>query len=238
MAELSARERIILAIDTSDTTEAERLAKLAADAGAKYVKLGLELSSATGWAYCANLAMNHGLGWVADAKLHDIDNTVAQTVRNIRSKSLKPFGITMHTTADIPAMQKAQEAAEDTKMLGVTVLTSVNEESCRRIYGKGRMEKVAELAIDASHANLAGLVCSPLEVGMVTSTEETSGLFTMIPGSRSSGAAHHDQANVDTPAATIMNGANLLVIGRQITQADNPAFAFEKLVAEIEGAMK
>ena len=70
------RERIILAVDTSKQPEAEKLLAIAQAAGARYVKLGLELSTAIGWQRCAQLAQAYELGWVADAKLDDIPNTV------------------------------------------------------------------------------------------------------------------------------------------------------------------
>ncbi len=237
MAELPARERIILAIDTSREEDAERLATVAQEAGARFVKLGLELSSATSWRYCSELAASHGLDWVADAKLDDIPNTVVGAVKNIKGLEHPPFGITMHTTSGIEAMRAAQEEAEGIKMLGVTVLTSIKEDEVEKLYRVPVGQKVMELARDAVGAGVLGFVSSPLEVGTIKGDPETQCLFAMIPGTRSAMAEHADQARVGTPAAAIKDGADLLVIGRQITQAEDPAQAYEALVAEIEGAM-
>ena len=237
MSELSARERIILSIDTSRREDAERLAAVAQAAGARFVKLGLELSSAESWLYCSRLAARHGLDWVSDAKLDDIPNTVVGAVKNISGLSHPPFGITMHTTAGIEAMQAAQEAAGPVKMLGVTVLTSIKGEEAERLYRVPVQEKVMELARDAASAGVAGVVSSPMEVGMIKGDPETAHLFAMIPGTRSVAADHGDQARVTTPGAAIQDGADLLVIGRQITQAEDPALAYEALVAEIQGAL-
>jgi orotidine-5'-phosphate decarboxylase len=233
MSELSARERIILAIDTSRREDAERLVVVAEQAGARFVKMGLELSSAESWLYCSRLAARHGLNWVADAKLDDIPATVVGTVRNIIGLAHPPFGITMHITAGMEAMKAAQEEAGRVKILGVTVLTSIKDDEAKRLYGVPARQKVMELARDAAAAGLAGIVSSPLEVGMIKSNPETQDLFAMIPGTRSASAVHGDQARVGTPAAAIQAGADLLVIGRQITQAENPALAYEALVAEI-----
>lgn len=236
--QLSARERIIVAIDTSREADAERLASVAQEAGARSVKLGLELSSATSWQYCADLAAAHELDWVADAKLHDIPTTVRGAVTNIIALDHSPFGITMHTLAGAEAMRVAQETAGVVKMLGVTVLTSSDDAETKHIYnGLTRAEKVPQLAQDAADAGIAGLVCSPREVGAVRAMPATEHLFTMIPGTRSAAAEHHDQVNVGTPAAAIRDGADLLVIGRQITKAEDPARAYEDLVAEIEAAL-
>ena len=234
MAELSASERIILAIDTSKKEEAENLVEIAQGAGARFVKFGLELSSATSWDYCSELAGYYKLNWVADAKLCDIPNTVAGAVKNIKKLKHPPFGITMHTTAGIEAMHKAQEEAGRIKMLGVTVLTSISEEEVMNLYHVPARQQVIELALAAVTANIKGIVCSPREIEMIKSNKQTKDLFAMIPGTRSVGADVQDQARVDTPANTISNGANMLVIGRQITQADNPAEAYEQLVNEIE----
>jgi orotidine-5'-phosphate decarboxylase len=237
MADLPARERIILAVDTSQEADAERLARVAQEAGARFVKLGLELSSATSWRYCSELAANHDLDWVADAKLDDIPNTVAGAVRNIAALEHPPFGITMHTTAGKDAMRAAQEEAGNIKMLGVTVLTSISDAEVWDIYGDSPDETVHELAWKAAIAGLKGIVCSPLEVGGLKADPDIKDLFAMIPGTRSATAAVQDQARVSTPAAAIRDGADLLVIGRQITQADDPAAAYESLVSEIQGAI-
>lgn len=233
MSGLPARERIILAIDTSRREDAERFARIAEQAGARFIKMGLELSSAESWLYCSRLAARHGLGWVADAKLNDIPATVVGAVRNICRFEHPPFGITMHTTAGMEALRAAQEEAGPVKMLGVTVLTSIKDDEAQRLYGMPARQKVIELARDAAAAGLAGIVSSPLEVGMIKRNPQTQHLFAMIPGTRSASAAPGDQARVGTPATAIQDGADLLVIGRQITQAENPARAFESLVAEI-----
>ncbi len=237
MSELPARERIILAIDASRAEDAERLAQIAEEAGARFVKLGLELQTATSWDYCADLAGRHGLDWVADAKLDDIPTTVAGAVKNIAAKSHAPFGITIHTKAGIDAMRVSQEEAGDILMLGVTELTSIPAEETEARYGLTRPELVTRLARDAAVAGLKGVVASPKEVGGIKSDEVTSNLFAMIPGTRSAGADSHDQSNVRTPTAAIRDGADLLVIGRQIAKAEDPAQAYEDLVSELEAAL-
>ena len=161
------RERIILAIDTSYKEEAEKLAKTARSAGAYFVKLGLELASATSWHYCSDLAARHDLAWVADAKLDDIPNTVVGAVKNISRLEHPPQGITMHTTAGLEAMRQAQKEAGVIKMLGVTVLTSLAYEEVVDIYRTTPTHKVQELARLAARASLLGVVASPQEVGMI-----------------------------------------------------------------------
>ena len=237
MTELSATERIILAIDTSSEPDAHRLVALAKLAGAKFVKFGLELSSATSWRYCSELAAKNSLEWIADAKLDDIPNTVVGAVKNIKGLDYPPFGITMHTTAGIEAMKLAQETAGQIIMFGVTVLTSTTDEQAEKLYKVPVQQKVLELARDASVAGLKGIVCSPLEVGLIKSVPDTAGLLAMTPGVRSADSIHSDQSRVATPAESIKNGSDLIVVGRQITQAQDPAQAFADLVDEVTNAI-
>ena len=242
------KERIILAIDTSESEHAAGLIRIARDSGALYVKMGLELASATSWRHCSELASDTGVDWVADAKLCDISNTVAKTVSNISNLAHPPFGITMHVSSGREAMRVAQEEAGRIKMLGVTVLTSLTSEDVREIFydnpatraeagASGLVpEKVLRLAKIAVEAGLKGLVCSPQEVGAIKSDPATASLFTMIPGTRSIGVDSHDQSRRTTPAEAIRDGADLLVIGRQIIKAADPALAYSSLVEELPPA--
>lgn len=246
MIELSPHERIILAIDTSSEERAAELAGIAREAGARFIKMGLELESATSWRFCSELAAEYELDWVADAKLDDIPNTVAKTAGNISRQAHPPFGITMHTTAGIEAMRAAQEAAgDDVMMMGVTVLTSITDMpegggqpgEAQRIYRVHAAQKVMELAHDAARAGLRGIVASPKEVGMIKRNHETGHLFAMIPGIRPTGAEAHDQSRPATPAEAVRDGADLLVIGRPITEAEKPIAAYKEVIEEIEGAL-
>jgi orotidine-5'-phosphate decarboxylase len=231
-------QKVILAIDTSDKNEAEKMVKLAAESSAQYVKFGLELSSAAGWKSCSRLAKRYNLAWVADAKLDDIPNTVEKTVLNLKNLPYPPFGITMHVTAGAEAMRLAQAAAADIMILGVTVLTSIPDKEAKAIYGASSQKKVLELAEYAAKSGLKGIVASPREVGRIKQNPKTKQLFAMIPGVRSASASQADQSRVGTPAGTLKAGADLLVIGRQVTQTDSPAEAYNQLLREIEGASR
>jgi len=236
--ELSARKRIILSIDTSDEKQAEQLIKLAKESGARFIKLGLEFQSATSWRRCSEMAGENSIEWVADAKIHDISNTSQKIMQNISGLPYPPFGITMHTTAGQEAMRLAQKEVGKINVLGVTVLTSIAAEEVEHIYHVPVDQKVMELAEDAAQAKLAGIVASAQEVGMIKKNPKTSHLITMIPGTRSLTAQKGDQARVATPEEAIRDQADLLVIGRQVTEAADPKREFEALVSEIESALK
>lgn len=233
MPTLPARERLILAIDTRDNRRAHDLGVVARDVGARTVKLGLEIATKESWLFCSRLAYQYGLDWVADAKLHDIPNTVAGAVRAQSELPHPPVAITMHTSAGAEAMRGAQEAAGSIKMLGVTVPTSLDEREAADIYHTTVERKVVEFGYDAVYAGLAGIVCSGREVGDIKAIQNAD-LFTMVPGTRSAGADRGDQARIMTPAEAVQAGADWLVIGRQVTGAPDPAAAFEAVVTEIE----
>lgn len=253
---LAAPERVILAVDTSDPNRAVQLMTMARQSGAVAVKLGLELITATSPEACADMAAEAGLSWVADQKIDDIPNTTAKTVGNYTRLSHPPLGITIHTTSGIDSMRKAQEAAADTGivMLGVTELTSNKEAQLRKRYEfifqeLGHELQIKEpadepvlrrvlvhaLARDAAEAGLGGLVASAKElVDPIKSDPLTAERITMIPGTRSSGAESHDQQNTETPKSAIVSGADFLVIGRQVTEAEDMAAALEAVVAEVQ----
>jgi orotidine-5'-phosphate decarboxylase len=236
MSELSAYEQITVAIDTTDRYEAGRWCGTMMDCGAVTVKFGLKLACAESWMWCSRLAGQRRLDWIADAKLDDIPETVVGAVEALRGLPHPPIGITMHTSAGPEAMQGAQEAAGPIKILGVTVLTSITDEQAIRQYGKPARQKVLEYAEDAGAAGLAGAVCSPHEITAIRQNEQAGELFLMVPGIRPVGADAGDQARFATPGAAIRSGANLLVVGRPITQAPDQATAFNAIVAEVEAA--
>lgn len=237
---LAAPERVILAVDTSDWGEACDLMELAKESGAWVVKLGLELSSATSWGACSEMAAEAGLEWVADAKLDDIDATTQKALKNIITKDHPPVGVTIHANSGIKSMRAAQGVAAEAgvTMFAVTHLTSVDEAETKNTYRFRRNTLVRRRLDDAVVAGIGGLVCSGRELrGVVQKRPETAAMFSMIPGTRSAGAATHDQRNVITPEQAIIDGADLLVIGRQVTQAADPAEAFSAVVTEIASGL-
>lgn len=233
---LTIAEKIVLAIDVADEKEAERLVAVAKDCGARFIKFGLELATAKSWAWCAELADKNGLEWISDAKFDDIPNTVAGGIRSMKHLALPPKAITIHASIGSEGMELAQKTAGDIKILAVTVLTSLSDNQAQEIYGAEVANKVMQLAEMAADAGLEGLVCSPLEVKAIKSNPKTRDLLAMIPGSRSAGSQSADQARTATPAAAIASGADLLVIGREISQAEDPVEAYAKIIKDIEEA--
>ena len=201
------------------------------DGRLRWVKVGLELYLAAG-AGVVDALRSRGLEVFLDLKLHDIPNTVAGAVR-----SLAGCGaclLTVHTLGGPAMLEAAQKAAGQMKLLGVTVLTSMDAPQLRAIgVQETAAETVLRLAKLAAAAGLAGMVCSPEEVRMLRETLGAAPLL-VVPGIRPVGAAVGDQSRTATPKKAMADGASLLVIGRPITQAVEPGDAFDRILASLD----
>jgi len=167
---------------------------------------------------------------MADLKLHDIPNTVANTC--IALAQYNPWAVTIHSSGSKEMMEAAVNAlrTSDTKVLAVTVLTSFDEKTCEGVYGRKPWDQVKTLAQIAHEAGVHGLVCSPEEVEGLRKIYPNMLLVT--PGVRSENIAHGDQARVATPKVATERGANYLVMGRQILRSPNPVAEVHRVLRE------
>lgn len=232
-AALSARERVIVALDVPDLAGLNALMDRLEGRPAFY-KVGLELFLAEG-ARAVEAVKKRGGRVFLDLKLHDIPETVARAVTS--ALELGAEFTTLHTAGGREMMQRAAATAGDKiKLLGVTVLTSLSDDDLKAdgLTG-GVSEVVRRRAALAASAGLAGLVCSPLEVAVARSVSPN--LLLVVPGVRPAGAALGDQKRVATPGTTIAAGADYLVVGRPIRDAASPADAFSAIVDEVTHAV-
>jgi orotidine-5'-phosphate decarboxylase len=232
------RERIIVAIDTPDAEEALRLAR-ALKGHATHLKVGSTLFLAAGPAIVGRL---RGLGFevFVDLKLHDIPHQVAGAVRELTR--LGASMVTVHASGGSAMLAAAVDAARrDASDLGaprplvvaVTVLTSLDGAALAEIGVPARpLEQVAMLARLAQAQGCDGVVCSPQETAEVRRLLGPDAVI-VTPGVRPAWAAAGDQARVATPSEALTWGATFLVVGRPVTDADDPAAAFDRIVAEV-----
>lgn len=180
--------------------------------------------------------VNSGTEVFVDFKLHDIPNTV-----KLRAKAVAKSGasiLTVHASGGIDMMKAAVEGAgADLKILAITILTSLGEEDAHLIYGEPTKAGVLNFARMAKLAGVWGIVCSPQEVGILAKRPELQGLKFVTPGVRSPGKDVQDQKRVDTPAAAIKAGADFLVVGREVVQAEDPVAALENIERQIAEAL-
>jgi orotidine-5'-phosphate decarboxylase len=225
---------IFCAIDTAELAAARKLA--AQLRGTVNLKLGLEFFLANGPQAVREVAGKTPL--FLDLKLHDIPNTVAGAVR--AAAAVRPMLLTIHAGGGAQMMRAAVEAAKEAargqpriKLLGVTVLTSLDDGDLEAVGQRGRVgEQAMRLALLARDNGLDGVVCSPLEVAALRAACGKDFLLA-VPGIRVMGAAAGDQKRVMGPRDAIAAGADYLVIGRPITGAPDPAAAARALLASL-----
>ncbi len=194
------------------------------------VKLGLEFFCAHGHHGVHEIA-HCGLPIFLDLKLHDIPNTVAGAMQAIHV--LEPAIVTIHAGGGRAMMEDAKAAAaEGTKVVAVTMLTSLDERDLKRTGVEGNAhDQVMRLADLAHEAGLDGIVCSGQEVGAVHKQWKDG--FFVVPGLRPGGIATGDQKRVVTPRQARDDGASVLVIGRPISRADDPEAAARAIEATL-----
>jgi orotidine-5'-phosphate decarboxylase len=198
------------------------------------LKVGLELYLRYGPDAVASVRGASGVEIFLDLKLNDIPATVAGAVRAVAR--LRPALLTVHAAAGAAAIRAAAEAAPSTRIVAVTVLTSLCEDDLRRIGLAGPVSDAARrLAVLAVESGARGLVCSPQEVAALRA-EVGDDVLLITPGVRPAGAAVNDQARVATPEEALQSGADLLVIGRPITGAADPGAAAATIAAALRRA--
>jgi orotidine-5'-phosphate decarboxylase len=168
---------------------------------------------------------------MADIKGHDIKNTL----ENITKRLLKypPWAVTVHASGGEEMLKAVVNVLKDTdtKVLAVTVLTSINEKTSQEVYHRLPLEQVEDLAEIANRAGVDGFVCSPEET--FTLKNKYPDKIVANPGIRSEGVRQGDQERISTPSGALQNGADYLVMGRQITQdAPEPVKEVLRLLKE------
>ncbi len=230
--------RIVVALDSPSLDEAAKVAATLPKGVA--VKVGTQLLYERGISEAVRLVRTPGGQVFVDLKLHDTKDTMGKTVGNIMTKCPDIDYINLHASAGVEGMRAAVANKGNAKVLAVTVLTSLSDAECIRIYGKPVKEKVMEFALDALEAGCDGLIGSPQEAEMLREEPRLSNMEIWTPGTRSDWAQKNDQKRTATPAEAIRNGADCVIIGRPITdppkEIGTPAEAVAKIAEEIDEA--
>ena len=213
------------ALDSKDLKTVEALANKLSESVDGF-KLGLEFFCSNGQEGIERIK-TLGLPLFLDLKLHDIPNTVAGAVRSIAP--FTPNYLTVHASGGSEMLKAAVSASHEEaerlnlpriKLLAVTILTSLSHSNLESIGMRGNTEDaVVRLAALSAESGIDGLVCSPKEIGI-----------------RPLGTMKNDQKRASTPKEAILSGATALVVGRPITQADNPSQKAKDIQAEIRSA--
>jgi orotidine-5'-phosphate decarboxylase len=224
------RAPIAVALDTADLGIATAWAQAVAPA-VRAVKVGLQLFCHEGPGAVEKIRAAADLELFLDLKLHDIPATVAGAARSLAP--LAPTYLTVHASAGPAAIEAAATALPDTRVAGVTILTSLSAADLDLLGIAGPPEAaVRRLARVAVDAGARALVCSPQEVAAVRA-EVGADVTLITPGVRPAGSDAQDQSRISTPERALADGADLLVIGRPITGANDVGKAAADLAAAL-----
>ncbi|MES2327122.1 MAG: orotidine-5'-phosphate decarboxylase [Pseudomonadota bacterium] len=220
---------IFVAIDTPSLEQALAIGE-AVRGNAGGLKLGLEFFAAQGPAGVRRMA-SLGVPIFLDLKLHDIPNTVGKAVAALTE--LEPAILTVHAAGGRAMLAAAKTAAgARTKVVAVTVLTSLDADDLTCIgVDAAPSDQVVRLAMLARDSGLDGIVCSGDEVGTVRRLWPEG--FFVVPGVRPAGGAVADQKRVVTPNQAMTDGASVIVVGRPITAAEDPARAIAEIAESL-----
>jgi orotidine-5'-phosphate decarboxylase len=208
--------------------------------GIKCFKVGLKVIHLLGTPAAVKAVQEHGGQVFVDAKLSDTPNTMADSAAAIVSHG----GVNMfnlHASCGISSMREAVKVRSEAKVLAVSVLTSLSEEEAFLIFGAPVKAKVLQFARDAVLAQVNGMICSPLELGLFNSHSELSCLDRYTPGIRPGWAVAGQQKRFCSPGEAIEAGANGVIIGSPLynppSKVESPAEAARLVINEIEEAL-
>ena len=224
---------IILALDVESRAKATTILQETGDQ-LKWVKVGLQSYLRDGPDLLREIA-EMGKRIFLDLKLHDIPNTMSKALESLSSFPISM--LTVHATAGPDALAKCAREAKtlmpEVTLLAVTVLTSMDEESLSAIGVDSPVEnQVIKLAKLAAESGIGGIVCSPLELGILRPLLPSETKL-VTPGIRPSGSDIGDQKRIMTPVQAQRAGADYLVIGRPILAAPKPSQALASIIAEM-----
>ncbi|SFP37198.1 orotidine-5'-phosphate decarboxylase [Tranquillimonas alkanivorans] len=228
-------DRLIVALDVADALTGLELTRQIGDA-ASFYKIGLGMLTGGGLALANELKTEHGKRIFLDMKLFDIGATVEAAVRGLAQFDLD--FLTVHGDPHVVRAAREGAGGSQTKILAVTILTSLDRDDLDACLI--REGKVADLVLDraaaAFEAGAHGVIASPQEAAAIRALPEAEGKLIVTPGVRPAGASLGDQKRVATPARAIADGADHIVVGRPVWQADDPHAAAQAIQNELRGA--
>ncbi len=241
-ASKSAKDKLIVALDVETGREALSLFQALKDDVGMF-KIGSQLFTAAGPAVVREIVEAGGRVFL-DLKFHDIPNTVAAA--GVEAARLGVYIFNVHAAGGSEMMKRTLEAVDEVcereritrpRVIAVTVLTSADRETLAEAgFSSTPEEQVRRLASLTARCGMDGVVASPHEVRLVRDAVGREDFLVVTPGVRPGGSMHDDQKRVMTPLEAVRAGADYLVVGRAILQAQNPASAARLIIQEMESA--
>lgn len=227
-----ADDRLIVALDVPNVVQGLQLVDRIGEA-ASFYKIGLGMLTGGGLALANELKQERGKRVFLDMKLFDIGATVEAAVRGLAQYDLD--FLTVHGDPQVVRAAAEGKRGKDMKILAVTVLTSLDRADldANMIVPGDIQDITVERAARALEAGADGVIASPREAAAIRALSQAAGRLIVTPGVRPQGAATGDQKRVATPARAIGDGADHIVVGRPIWQAEDPAAAARAVSAEL-----
>ena len=237
-----AKDKLIVAVDVDSSEAALALFEDLRDTVGMF-KVGMQLFTAAGPDLVRRIVSRGGRVFL-DLKYHDIPNTVALAAVEVTRLGVSIFNIhasggreMMKWTADAVAETAARESLTAPKVLGVTLLTSIDQETLGQLgIDDPPRPVVSRLAVLANESGLDGVVASAQEIEIIRAAVPQKDFLIVTPGIRSASDETHDQRRMMTAAEAIRAGADFIVVGRPILAAEDPIAAAQHIVTEIEAA--
>jgi orotidine-5'-phosphate decarboxylase len=224
------RNPLIIALDVESAGQAQELVRRIGDSAGFY-KVGMELFAAAGMGFVDALVAD-GKQVFLDLKYYDIGETVKRAVAQVARRGVR--FLTVHAQNQVMRAAVEGRGGSSLQILAVTVLTSFDQGDLRDDGYSFTVEELVTWRVrNAIESGIDGIVCSPVEVARVRKLAGSKAVL-VTPGVRSPGAAAGDQKRVATPRDAIANGADYLVIGRQVTRAADPRGELERILQELD----
>jgi orotidine-5'-phosphate decarboxylase len=229
---MTANDRLIVALDVENALDGLKFASELGDSVSFY-KIGLGMLTGGGLALANELKQDFGKKIFLDMKLFDIGATVERAVRGLVQFDLD--FLTVHGDPQVVAAAAEGKGGSDTKILAVTILTSLDRADLdANLMKQGDIPAlVVERAAHAFEAGADGVIASPQEAALIRVLPQANGKLIVTPGVRPAGGPHGDQKRVQTPSQAIANGADHIVVGRPILQARDRRQAVQEILLEL-----
>jgi len=229
-----AADRLIVALDLPTVQQAREMTERL-DGVVSFFKLGLWLIFAPGFDRLVEELVGKGNKLFLDAKMYDIGETVKQGVARAAERGVT--FVTVHGDHDIVRTAVEGKKGSSLQILAITVLTSMDDKGAAQL---GYMRPVKDLIRDrvamCTSLGCDGIIASPQDVPDIRGLPDTEGLLVVTPGIRLPGGALDDHKRAGSPSQAIAAGADYLVVGRPIVQADDPAAMAARIIADIQSA--
>ena len=226
------KNKIFVACDSPNTSKIKKIINHTKSSKLKIgYKFGLEfLNSKKGRNFVLNLKNFITFG---DYKFNDIPNTCAAAIKAVQD--LKFNYLTIHISSGLEALKAAKKVSKKTKLVGVTILTSLDREDLNaNMYKPGNIsDLVIERADRAFQAGADGVIASPLESKRIRDLGSSSDKLIVTPGIRPKDSELGDQKRISTPGVAIKNGSNHIVVGRPVIRSSDPKAAAHNILTEI-----